>query len=88
MTRTDQIRQMLDDGPVLVSDVVIELGCTPRVASATLRSMERRGELTSRPFRPGAALRGRNSAKLYERAPCRPGRPVNPQCAYTNGRNA
>lgn len=68
MTRTDLVRQMLTDGPVLARDLAIESGCPVRVASATLHWMETRGELASRRFHADARDLGCHSAKLYARA--------------------
>jgi predicted ArsR family transcriptional regulator len=53
MRRSDQIYQILNEGPSTAAEVAIELGITVRLASANLAELRRKGTVTSRPHSGG-----------------------------------
>jgi DNA-binding MarR family transcriptional regulator len=51
-----KIMRLLQDGPAVTSDVVVELGMRPHDASNHLFNLEKRGKITKTPF-PGKRRR-------------------------------
>lgn len=63
MSRAQQIRDLLAEGPATAAEVAAELCITVHLASAHLSSLRRCGHVTSRRFRPGTGHR--HEVNLY-----------------------